>query len=421
MMQNTRNRKIGIDMLFIFGLFILIYNPPLFMMNTMHTVGLFSLAYLVIVRGGSNLFVLKTNTLRLVLGFAILFLYLFICVYVINGQALDSTLFPIYFIIDIIPFGMAMKKYIERHQLEFEWAISIVINAAIIQSIFAAITLLFPNVQSFFVERMIAYGYNEIYSTLSVYRMYGFSNALTNATPVVQSIIAVISVWLALNWNKKYYIAAFFIMFSAIINARISIVVFAIGVIVLLIKRSTNSSGRIKIIFATVVSYIVVVFLLLPLIQNISPLTYEWVTDGFNELSSFKLGSNSYANNSYFGYLINQERFVFPEGLSGFLFGKGYSIMSSRNPSGFQSDVGYICDIWTGGVVYIGILYSFFLSLLIKLRKNTNALMAFIASYYMIALLFINIKGVALSMNAFINLLIVIVCISMADYQGGDF
>lgn len=418
--KTNKKRKIGVDILFVLGLFIIIYNPPILMINTMHLVGFVSLLYIVIVGGVKRLFIVKKNTLKLLSGFLAIFFYLLVFACFINEQSISTILFPIYFVIDVIPFGFAMKEYMDRNSLDFGWSVSIVINTALLQALTAIASFLIPNVQRFFVERMVAYGYNEVYTTLSSYRMYGFSNALTNATPVVQSIIAVISVWHALRYSKKYYLYALVLMLSAVINARISIVVFAIGIVILMINRTTSITRKLKIVFIAFIAYFVIIAFILPMIQSVSPLTYEWVTDGFSELSSFKIGVTSYEKNSYFGYLLNKERFALPEGFFPFLFGKGYSIMSSKNPSGFQSDVGYVCDLWTGGLMYVILLYSFFLGLLNRLRKNQNSLISFIAIYYIVALLFINIKGVALSMNAFVNLLVIVVCISMTEYQRGE-
>lgn len=385
------------------------------MLNTMHVVGFVSLLYLAIVGGVKRLLIVRKNTLKLLSGFLVIFLYLLIFACFVNNQSISTILFPVYFIIDIIPFGFAMKEYMERNSLDFSWAISIIINTALLQAITAVISFFIPNVQSFFVERMVAYGYNEVYTSLSSYRMYGFSNALTNATPIVQSIIAVVSVWLAPRYSKKYYLCALLLMFSAVINARISIVVFAIGIVILMLNRTTNIKRKFEIVIMAFIAFYVVTAFVLPLVQSVSPLTYEWVTDGFSELLSFKLGVTSYEKNSYFGYLINRERFVLPEDISSFLFGEGYSIMDSKNPSGFQSDIGYICDLWTGGLMYIIVSYSFFFCLLNGLRKNQDGLISFVANYYIVALLFINLKGVALSMNAFINLLVIVVCISMRE------
>lgn len=388
------------------------------MLNTMHVVGFVSLLYLAIVGGAKRLLIVREKTLKLLSGFLVIFLYLLIFACFVNNQSISTILFPVYFIIDIIPFGFAMKEYLERNSLDFSWAISIIINTALLQAITAVISFFIPNVQSFFVERMVAYGYNEVYTSLSSYRMYGFSSALTNATPIVQSIIAVVSVWLAPRYSKKYYLYALLLMFSAVINARISIVVFAIGIVILMINRTTNIKRKFEIVIMAFIAFYVVTAFVLPLVQSVSPLTYEWVTDGFSELSSFKLGVTSYEKNSYFGYLINRERFVLPEDIFSFLFGEGYSIMDSKNPSGFQSDIGYICDLWTGGLMYIIVLYSFFFCLLNRLRKNQDGLISFVANYYIVALLFINLKGVALSMNAFINLLVIVVCISMRESKG---
>lgn len=399
------------DIFFVLGMFILIYNPPLFMINIMHLVGGCSLVYLICSRSDTPRFAMDLLDCKLILGFVAIALYLFITNCVINGQGITSIVFPIYFIVDVIPFGCAMRRYAINNRLSEEWAVFIVLVTASIQSILACLAFLFPNIQGFFVDRMISYGYDEIYTTLSAFRMYGFSNALTNAMPIVQSLIAVLTVWLAINQSVKYYILTFFLLFSAIINARISIVIFGLGIVLLFFHNSISKKRKIYFLAILLLGCLCLMFILLPYMQRVSPLTYEWIIKGVNEIVGLLDSNTTYGKYTYFGYLFNEERIAIPEDFASLLFGRGYSIMPNNNPSGYQSDIGYICDIWVGGLCYIVLVYTFFVWIMSKLARSKYKLIAFMGAFYMIAVIFINIKGVAFSMNAFVNLLVILFCV----------
>ncbi|MFP3489316.1 hypothetical protein R0K20_17130, partial [Staphylococcus sp. SIMBA_130] len=90
----------------------------------------------------------------------------------------------------------------------------------------------------------------------------------------------------------------------------------------------------------------------------------------------------------------------------GVLFGEGERILSS-NDSGVRSDIGYINDIWLGGIFYSFLLYVFFLLLIRDIgRYNNENIRIGKFLYFLLLGTFIvsNIKGYIFVMNNLTNL-----------------
>jgi hypothetical protein len=184
---------------------------------------------------------------------------------------------------------------------------------------------------------------------------------------------------------------------SAVINARTSIVVFAIGIIVLLFNIELKIKYIIRIIIITTCS-IVFLFYGVQIIHKNSETTYDWIEDGFDEIYSFIQGDVS--NGYYFGYLSDKKRYDLPDDLA-ILFGKGTRAYSG-NKYNLASDVGYINDIWLGGIFYTLAIYFIFIKMLLDIynyRRDNVDLAKFLFYFLIFTLFVVNIKGIIFSEN----------------------
>ena len=258
----------------------------------------------------------------------------------------------------------------------------------------------------FFVRRMVSYGYTERYLTLAAYRLYGFSNGLTFATPCIQALLAVITFARIQTSNKKYLnvICGFLLFFSAIINARSAFIVAVLGFAVFIILSRYSLKSKITILIILPVLIIIIINYGLPLLDQYSHVTHKWIVTGIEEIVAF-LGGNT-LENSYFNYVTNSSKFILPE--SGkILFGAGYSLLGNDAIS-FSSDIGYINDMWLGGVVYIILTYSIFLRYMISIAKADDVTIRFIGFLLIVNYLVLNIKGPVFKMNGLTNMLLII-------------
>ena len=186
-----------------------------------------------------------------------------------------------------------------------------------------------------------------MFQLMAGWRMYGFSYTLAYAMPVVQSSVAAYCVYLGINRSYKYFIPMPLILFSAIINARIGIVIFAFAVTIVLID---SFKPNIKMLLAIAAFVMIIVFTIGLFERSITnETTIKWLTAGISDIFGF-LGRTSYASDSYMKYATSSSNYKLPDSILNVLFGTGN--LTIRDNYRYQSDVGYINDIWLGGILY---------------------------------------------------------------------
>lgn len=131
---------------------------------------------------------------------------------------------------------------------------------------------------------------------------------------------------------------------SILFNARIGFVVIIISFL-LLYKRIKFSFIFYTLIFVTLsLSYF-----LSTDFANDNSQTLEWATSFFSE--SFDFFSGKKDSDSTYDALTGR-MFFFPDSLFGILFGDGKTVMGRD----LGSDIGYVNQIFTGGLVYLFLL-----------------------------------------------------------------
>jgi len=286
----------------------------------------------------------------------------------------------------------------------YDFLNSLLISGAL-QGILAIGAFLFPAIQVVFIRLLVAYGHGEYIQVLSQFRMYGLASNLTYSTPLTQSVLGVLSIWLAVNSSWKYILFSPLFIFSSIINARISLIVFMIGlVLILILKKNMGIKTIAKTLTLTFILFLII-SLGIGIMEKYSPSTYDWVIGGIGEINLF-FGENKGSSYSYYNYFTGADRYVLPQGF-GLLFGVGIRVMHN-NKYGVLSDIGYVNDIWLGGVLYAVFIYLFFLWIVKGLYNKENKFNQLYKFIYLLALstLFIsNIKGYIFAMNNFTNML----------------
>lgn len=388
------------NLLILLGMFLILYNPPLLPFNMMHMVGLCSLAYLALQLPSlwKNIYLTK---LIYVVGLFVFLLFYLLLEMLGHSLSATSLAFPIYYLMDVIPFGLTLAVYSSKKGLTTQSFLDMVLFIGMVQAVLALLAFLFPPVKTLFVELLLSRGYDDIVLQLARNRMYGLAGGLTYSTPVMQSILALVAVYFSFTRSKKYLLCAGLLIFSAVINARTTFVVLLIGGAVLLFCSKLKFKKKVSILLWTALISAFVGLYLFPLLMEVAPETFRWVAEGFKEIGGFLQGDTT----GYFSYVANEQSYAFPTGLS-LLWGVGHIVMGGYG--GFGSDIGYINDIWFGGILYMAVVYPFFLRMMWSLfRKKEGAL-----SFLGISLLFLypalNIKGIAFSMNDFTNFFILI-------------
>ncbi|AMB97021.1 hypothetical protein [Aerococcus urinaeequi] len=380
--------------------FILIYVPIIFGVNLLHALTIVAMIYLFLhlkktleILQIRDIFVLVTMIMSLII-------YLFFVIR-LNRVPLTSITPHIYMLLEVIPVSI-MIVLINRNQSDVK-ILNVILNVAIVQSLIAFASYLVPNLQQFLVRQLVNQGATEVYLRIADYRMYGFSNFLTFATPALQAIIAFLMMLKIKNKEYKYLLFLPFIIFSSLINARTSVVVLVIGLLMIVLFGLTK--GLSKIVVSSLLLTIILIFIFSNNIQiaivSDNP-TIQWIVTGLNEIVSFLNGN---VESGYFAYVTSANQYQLPEG-AGLLFGEGIRVMFG-NSSNFLSDIGYINDIWLGGLIYL-VAISLIISFLFISGKNASSYLGKedikLTSIFLITILIVlNFKGFIFGFNPVIN------------------
>lgn len=406
-------KKINFNCVFyILGFFIILYQPPIFSFNTIHLVGLFSVVGLILLN--RNL-IFEKKIFSMITFFIFLFIYLLVFSCGINGGSISNVAFPIYFLIDIIPFGFLLKQHLTKEKYGTNVILDYVVVASLIQAFTAITAFVFPSVQKFFMNRIIEYGYSSNLENLASMRMYGFSPFLTFGTPVVQSFLSAFVIFGRRGNKLSNLLMGLLLFFSAIINARISIFVFLVGVLSYLIGKTSNRKEKTKNIIILTVGVLSFLGVFIPIIGKNSPMTYQWLVDGLDEIKVF-FNPGSASNYSYYTYFTKDSTYVLPSSIFNFMFGKGSYIMTTNN-LGVRSDIGFINDIWLGGIFYSALVYIGFYKLILKLVKDEAKHNSYLGLFFLLLMPILNLKGIAFTMFSITNLIVIVFICSINSYD----
>ena len=397
----------------LFGLFCLLYNPAIFRFNLMHLVGALSILYLLL-RFERTVQMVRSVAIGGVWLAAFIWLVYLLLIILMNSEDLVSVAVPIYFAFEIIPFGMSVRIVLEDHGWDVEDFINMVIAVAVIQGILAAAAFISPEVQNFFVQKCLDHGYGEVIIELAKHRFYGFSAGLTFDMPILQTVVAMLVLYPMGKQTLVRYIIAALLFVSGIINARNALIIAIIGFFVMIVLSKLSIKQKVLCCIALLVLLLLIMIIGIPVLASISPETYEWVITGGKEILDFVSGEK--ATSGYFSYITDPDKYRLPGGVIEVLFGVGHRTMGMTERYGYGSDIGYVNDLWLGGIVYMIPLYLFFALLMIKLWKNENNRVSFIGMLYLVMYPFVNIKGIAASANAF-SYFLFFLYIVVVDYK----
>lgn len=400
------------SLIFVILTFYLLFAPPIMGIHAMYFVAGFSWLYLILNNGLLFRSINKGRLQKFYLSLLLMFIWAAFLILINDGTR--SVMFHyIYWMISIFPGALAIGLHTKKHGESEEYVLKLILWAGFIQSILTIAAFANNDIKLMFINKLQADDtlVMTTYTNEINYRLFGFSSGLTFDMPSAMAVIACIALYLAINVNAKYLFFVPTIAFSAVINARTSIVIIIISVFVLCVVNKKITGKGLRRAFFIVIAVAFGAIIAISILQKLSPLTFGWVESGINQLLLlFKRDTSS----GYFQYLNNASRWILPKGLA-LIFGTGNRIMGGSK-FGVYSDVGYVNDIWFGGLLYTIALYVLVGRLLWKvyrmatIHKNRDFL-RFLSITYMICLPVLNVKTFIVSMGAFSTLFIIIMVI----------
>ena len=395
-------RTKGIKWFFLILLcFLYIYNPAFSPISTMHFVAGISILIIATKLGKAKQIV---NVVSPAICLLILMLFYRVIIVLTSRATILSAVFdPLVMILELIPSSIAIVLVAKDENYSLEGVIT---GAVLLQDVLAIAAMFLPGFKNAIISIMLRSGYNEIVSFMQRHRMYGFSYTMPYGLPVAQSCIAVMFLFNALRRKNTIANLLMFLLtsISAVLNARISLGIIGIGITFTLLyavfsKRVLNP----KIGFIAVIT-IAAISIGINVLSELMPATFVWLQEGIDDILN-ALTRQDYGRTSYMAYATNIDNYRLPDGWKIF-FGTG---QITRDNAVYNSDVGYINDIWLGGMIYLTMVFSLGMHMLKRIYRSfstkykENGECFFRISFLIVALLVANIKGRVFYENEIMN------------------
>ena len=387
--------KKRISIYMILGMYMLIYNPPIFTFgsfrfNCVWPVMFISAAYVLLHRKNLKemMNLREIRRTEIVLGGLLVYL---MAVAVLHQNSVTYFAYLVYWMAADIPFALACTIHLRRRGLGFTELLDHLLITGTIMALTAAAAILIPAVNEFFTARMAAYGVPYAIKQ-AAYRNFGFAANLTSTASYAQAVLACIALYRGARGKRLWLIPFPILAFSANINTRTStpliLAGMAAGMIAVLHSRDRR---RISVYAVVSVTAAAVAFFGLGLVRAINPLTYEWLTSGIGQISSFVAGEQT--EGGYFSEML--QMFGILPGGADLFFGVGTGILDGTKYA-VNSDVGFINDIWRGGILYLLVMTGLLLRTLLRfirggtLRREDGI---YLAVLFLFVFVITNIKG----------------------------
>lgn len=313
-------------------------------------------------------------------------------------------------LVQVLPCSIYLCLYLKKNNYTFEKVCDLLIKVSFFQSIISILMFVNSSFRGLILNLLIKNGLfnfmldKNIFEYIANRRIYGITTSYTFSMPVLQGFIAVIALIMGIKYSIKYFLYIPFILFSAAVNARTGLLVFVvIGLISLILFKENNVKKFMKI---SIMGLIMVVGfnIFSSLIQGNSIETYKWIIDAKKETIDLILGKQGSKLSTY---KVLEDMFFLPEGTE-LIFGTGFDVFDLKSSTyGKTSDIGYVNDIFIGGLIFVIIFYGTIIKLGLSLLDK-NSFEKKISILMVLTLLLINIKGAIISKNEFLNVYILI-------------
>lgn len=268
--------------------------------------------------------------------------------------------------------------------------------------------MLSPNLKSILLNMMFKNSGDILTQNLwTVERRYwGFANNMFDTFGYGTGIIAGLPFFLA--YKGDYFKLLFFpILFLVpFVNSRTGLIMIMLGGISCLPLYIRYLKKNIVKLCILLMMMFLVIAVVIFVIGKFYPITSKWVEQGLQGLFGAFSGNAS----DSVGKLLQKDKWYLPDGWN-FMVGTGHNIYQAAGYG--HSDVGYINDIWLGGLIGAILLYLPFINLFYNVweSKRDNRYMAF---FLAAGFFCFNIKGqvVAYNTGLCVTLLISFFCIS---------
>lgn len=301
--------------------------------------------------------------------------------------------------------------FVKTYGMKKDEIVRLPLNLGVIQSLICIGMIIFPSLKEIALD--LYYNGRPENIFISANRIYGISSDFTFFTPTYHGILCTIAFVYAIlkKWNYIIYIP--FLLINILLNGRIGLVVFIVGVVISVLYLLLKGKSKSKVI-AYMLFSIIALISILTIAKHIVPNTFNWIISGFNDTINFFLDRELSGN---YTTLFETMLFTPPN----IIFGEGFRVYAGNALEyGFNSsDIGYVNDLFMGGIVYVIILYLSIFKFIFTNGNNKNKTKEFIInktiSYSLFFMLLVaNFKGECMR-SGLVVLIIVFIKLALND------
>ncbi|TJX68821.1 hypothetical protein E8P77_01075 [Soehngenia saccharolytica] len=272
--------------------------------------------------------------------------------------------------------------------------IRVLLNLSLLQGFITILMILFPSLKN--IALSLYYLNREENIFISRMRIYGISGDYTFFTPIYHGILASTAFFLSIFKDRKYFVYLPFILVTILLNGRFGLLIFGLSPIAVVLHFIFRGKISFKMMRISILTIIIIILGILSL-SIISPFTYDWIVGGIKDTINLIIYNEKTGNYvALAGYFLSV-----PEGW-GIIFGEGFRLYGGQGTIiGYNpSDIGYVNDMFMGGIIYLSILYGSIILFLLRkpimnnlTSKFDNNLHMLISKFLVITLLLSNYKG----------------------------
>lgn len=244
----------------------------------------------------------------------------------------------------------------------------VLLNLGMLQGVICVLMLIFPRLRN--VALSLYYLDREENIFISRMRIYGISGDYTYFTPIYHGMLAGIALLYAV-WGDGSYIAYLpFLLIAILLNGRWGLLIFLLSPITATIHLLVKGTISRRLIRYSAIS-LVMLILGVGVLGVVSPYTYSWIVGGVQDTLDLVFRQEISGN-----YAALADRMLyFPKGVN-LIFGEGHRVYSHHGISrGYNpSDIGYVNDLFMGGLLYVSVLYGTIYGFIFKggLKREVN-------------------------------------------------
>jgi len=377
-------------------IFIFIYTPfiiPWF--NVIHILALISYFFLLTVFKDKLIDVFKLKVFRVFI-FVHITLIIYTLILGLSSDNYGNTYYAVSTIIEVLPVCLFITFYLQRFKITYTNFLEIILLMGVVQFIFVAGSVLSPDIRDLTLTYFPKGGnFERVFTILGEFRMFGLTRYYTFSMPLFMGICLIISFVLGSQVNKKYFLLIPFYLFSIVVNARIALIALPIvfGVLFFIQIRQNFFKQMMGVIAAGIILFFAILFIEMKAAESYNYNVWTWLDEGFSEIRKISQGEKSGNMKA-----LTDKMWIFPEKID-LLFGTGEDIFIRR---GMNSDIGYVLNLYYGGLIYCALLYGVYIKFLSSFNRN-DKIQKIIFVSIILFLFLANFKGTVFRTNEVIH------------------